>query len=97
MLPARWTISIALCAVLLAACSPSKATVDNYKKLDWTMTREQVYKLLGKPSETTSRDTDSGGGTTVETWKGNDQDLITVTFVDGKVAMKSMRSDGKDY
>jgi hypothetical protein len=84
-------------ALLLGACSPNKATVDNYRKLDWTMTRDQVYSVLGQPSEASKRETDSSGNATTETWNGKDQDLITITFVDNKVAMKSMRSNGVDY
>ena len=94
---AKWMVLVTVVALLLAACSPSKATVDNYKKLDWTMTRDQVYSVLGKPSNATQRDTDASGNSTIETWNGKDQDLITVTFVDDKVVMKSMRSNGVDY
>lgn len=95
MLSARWLVPIAL-GLLLAACSPNKATLDNYKKLDWTMTQAQVHEILGEPTESTLREGDLSG-TTVETWSGADQDLITITFSDGKVAMKSMRSNGTDY
>lgn len=95
MLRAHWLLSIAL-GILLAACSPNKATLDNYKKLDWTMTQPQVYNILGKPTESKPREGDLNG-TTVETWSGADQDLITITFSDGKVVMKSMRSKGADY
>lgn len=97
MLRARKMVLGTVVALLLSACSPNKATVDNYKKLDWTMTRDQVYSLLGKPSEANKRDTDPGGNTTIESWNGKDQDLITITFVNDKVAMKSMRSNGVDY
>lgn len=95
MLRAKWLLPIAL-GVLLAACSPNKATLDNYKKLDWTMTQDQVYKILGQPTDSKLREGDLSG-TTVETWSGADQDLITITFSNGKVAMKSMRSNGTDY
>ena len=95
MLRAKWIVPIGL-SLLLLACSPNQATVDNYKKLDWTMTREQVYNVLGKPTEAKPREGDLSG-TTVETWSGANQDLITITFSDGKVAMKSMRSNGIDY
>ncbi len=97
MLRARWMVLVTVATLLLGACSPNKATVDNYKKLDWTMTRDQVYSVLGQPSDTAKRDTDQSGNSTIETWNGKDQDLITVTFVDNKVAMKSMRSNGVDY
>lgn len=88
---------LALVCGLLVACAPSKATPENYAKLDWTLTRAQVYELLGAPGKVIRRDDDAIGGSTVETWPGKDQDLITITFVDDKVAMKSMHADGKDY
>src|SRR3569623_1231912 len=97
MLRARKMVLGTVLVLLLSACSPDKATVENYKKLDWTMTRDQVYSLLGKPSEANQRDTDPSGNTTIESWNGKDQDLITITFVNDKVAMKSMRSNGVDY
>ena len=87
-----------VCGLLLAACAPSKATPENYAKVDWTLSRGQVYQLLGPPGSVTKRDSDvTGSGTTIETWTGRDQSLITITFVDDKVAMKTMHSDGKDY
>ncbi|TXI02793.1 MAG: hypothetical protein E6Q76_14960 [Rhizobium sp.] len=97
MLRAKWMMLGVAVALMLGACAPNKATVDNYKKLDWTMTRDQVYSLLGQPSEANKRDTDPSGDTTIETWNGKDQDLITITFVKDKVVMKSMRSNGVDY
>ncbi len=97
MLRTGWMVLVTVAALLLGACSPNKATVDNYKKLDWTMTRDQVYSVLGSPTESSKRETDPSGNTTVETWSGKGQDLITITFVDNKVVMKSMRSNGIDY
>jgi len=97
MLRTKWLVLVTVVALLLGACSPNKATVDNYKTLDWTMTRDQVYAVLGQPTESFKRETDPSGNTTIETWNGKDQDLITVTFVDNKVVMKSMRSNGVDY
>lgn len=96
MLHRAWMVLGVMAALLLGACSPNKATVDNYKKLDWTMTRDQVYSVLGPPSETNKRVADSSGNSTIETWNGKDKDLITITFVDDKLAMKSMRSNGVD-
>lgn len=97
MLRTKGLVLRIVAALLLGACSPNKATVDNYKTLDWTMTRDQVYSVLGQPSEVSKRETDSSIGSTIETWSGKDQDLITITFVENKVAMKSMRSNGVDY
>jgi hypothetical protein len=97
MLRARSMVLGTVIALMLGACASDKVTVDNYKKLDWTMTRDQVYSLLGQPSEANKRDADSNGDTTIETWSGKDQDLITITFVKDKLVMKSMRSNGVDY
>lgn len=88
---------IALGGLLLAACSPNKATPENYAKLDWTLSREQAYQLLGQPTSVTRRDTDPAGDTTTEIWDGPNHEAITITFVNDKVAMKTMHSDGKDY
>ncbi|TXH02906.1 MAG: hypothetical protein E6R07_14005 [Nevskiaceae bacterium] len=86
------------CGLLLAACGNDKASLENYKKLDWTMNRSQVYALLGKPEEVKQAGSNPQDGvTTVETWHGNDQDLITITFVNDIVAMKTMHSNGRDY
>lgn len=84
-----------LALLLLAACSPSKVTPENYAKLDWTSTRSDVYTLLGKPDSVMPRGADPGAS--VENWTGPDQALITITFVNDKVAMKTMHRDGKDY
>ena len=78
-------------ALLLGACS--KATADNYAKVQAGMTRDEVHGILGKPDETT------GGGIgdltmTAETWK-NGKQSIRVNYVGDKVAMKGM-SDAKE-
>lgn len=92
------TMIVAGLCMLLAACAPSKATPENYAKLDWTMTRDQVYQLMGPPSSVNKRDIDTtNGNTTIEMWNGRNQDLVTITFVNDKLAMKTMHSDGKDY
>lgn len=73
--------------VLIAACS--RATPENYAKVDSGMTRDEVYEILGKPDEI------AGGGigkltVSSETWKGH-QKVIQVTFGGDKVALKSIR------
>lgn len=94
----QWKPLWLACGLLLAACGASKATLENYKKLDWTMHRSQVYALLGEPAEIKQAGSNPQDGvTTVETWHGNNQDLITITFVNDIVAMKTMHSDGRDY
>jgi len=96
MLRTIW-IAVVILSVGLTACSPNKVTIDNYKKLDWTMTREQIHAVLGEPTSAVKPDDAGSGGSTVETWSGKDQDLITITFVNDKLVMKSMRSNGIDY
>lgn len=73
-------------AMLVAACS--RATVENYSKIQAGMTRDQVYEILGQPDEV------SGGGigqltVSSEVWKGRKQ-TIQVTFGSDKVALKSI-------
>lgn len=75
--------------VLVAACS--RATAENYSKVQSGMSRDEVYEILGKPDEV------SGGGLgqltiSSETWKGRQQ-TIHVTFGGDKVALKSIGSN----
>lgn len=83
----RYGLLVPLLSVsLLIACS--RATVENYERIDAGMSREQVYEILGKPDEV------SGGGlgkltVSSETWKGHRQ-VINITFGGEKVAMKSI-------
>jgi len=82
---------LALAAVLLAACST--VTPENYAKIEAGMSRDEVYKLLGKPSEVT------GGGigpltVSNETWTGG-KHSIRITFGGDKVALKSIDTAGE--
>lgn len=75
-----------LAVVLVTACS--RATIENYERIEAGMTREQVYEILGKPDEV------SGGGlgkltVSAETWKGHKQ-IIQVSFGGDTVALKSI-------
>lgn len=75
--------------VLVAACS--RATAENYAKVQSGMSRDEVYEILGKPDEV------AGGGLgqltiSSETWKGRKQ-TIHVTFGGDKVALKSIGSN----
>lgn len=79
-----------LIALLLAACS--KATPENYAKIEAGMTREEVYAVLGKPDEV------SGGGigsltTEAETWKGSGH-TIHLRFVSGKLIARDIETTG---
>ncbi|MGH8460816.1 MAG: outer membrane protein assembly factor BamE domain-containing protein [Stenotrophobium sp.] len=80
-------IGLALaCGLALSACS--KATADNYAKLEAGMTQDQVHAILGKPDQV------SGGGIgsltmNTETWNGSSQ-TISVTFAGDKLALKNI-------
>ena len=83
-------LAIALVLTLALAACGAQATGENYAKIKSGMTPEEVYKLIGKPTRR------SGGGVgglsvTTETFKGP-ENLITVTFANGKVAMKTIGS-----
>jgi hypothetical protein len=78
--------------MLIAACS--RATLENYSKVQSGMTREQVYEILGEPDEV------NGGGLgqftiSSEVWKGNQQ-TINITFGSEKVALKSITQNATE-
>lgn len=87
----RYGLIAPLAAVLLvAACS--RATAENYSKIQAGMSRDQVYEILGKPDQV------NGGGIgqftiSSETWEGGKQ-TIHVTFGSEKVALKSIATKG---
>ena len=78
--------ALAFAALLvLAACS--RVTQDNFAKIQDGMTEQEVATILGSPAETSSSSILGISGTS-STWKGGDA-IITVRFVNGKVALKS--------
>jgi hypothetical protein len=79
----RWRALVLV--MLLAACS--KVSEENFARIDEGMTEEQVMAILGRPSEATSVSVLGVSGTTSR-WAGNGA-VITVRFVNGKVALKS--------
>jgi hypothetical protein len=72
-------------ALLLAACS--KVDQAHYAKVTSGMSEEQVYDILGKPDEASSRDL-LGVSTTSAKWVSGDA-VITIQFIDGKVRLRS--------
>lgn len=72
--------------LLLVACS--KATPENFAKLQDGMTEQQVLDILGKPAESNSVSVLGVSGTSSR-WVNGDTS-ITVRFVNGKVALKSL-------
>jgi hypothetical protein len=72
-------------AVLIAACS--KVTQENFAKIQEGMSEQEVTGLLGSPTESNSINVLGVSGT-ASRWVGGDA-VITVSFVNGKVALKS--------
>lgn len=79
-------------ALLLGACS--KATAENYAKVETGMSHDQVREILGKPDETSGG---SLGGLTLSTekWKGP-KETITLTYTGERLAVKSIEPNSKE-
>ena len=73
-------------AIVLAACS--KVTPENFAKVQSGMTEQEVIAILGNPTESTSREVLGITGT-VARWTRGDT-VVTIRFVGGKVAAKSL-------
>lgn len=79
-------LAAACLLLLLVACS--KVTPENFAKLQDGMTEQQVLDILGKPNESSSVSVLGVSGTSSR-WVSGDT-AITVRFVNGKVALKSL-------
>ena len=78
--------SLAFAALLLlAACS--RITQENFAKIQDGMTEQEVSAILGSPAESSSSSILGISGTS-STWRSGDA-VITIRFVNGKVALKS--------
>jgi hypothetical protein len=71
--------------LLLGACS--KVSQENFSKVRQGMTEHEVAAILGSPTESNSRDVLGISGT-ASRWVGSDA-VISIRFVNGKVALKS--------
>lgn len=81
----RLCVTIAI--VVLAACS--KATPDNYERIETGMSTDEVHAILGQPDDV------SGGGigkftVTTEVWRGSSHE-ISVTYAGDTVSIKQIR------
>ena len=77
--------------LLLAACS--KVTQENFAKIQDGMTEQEVTAILGSPTESSSSSILGISGTSSR-WVAADA-LITVRFVNGKVALRNFEKPGK--
>ncbi len=89
---AVWLLAPLLAFALLAGCS--RATQDNYNKVESGMSQDEVYAILGKPDEVNSGSIGSLTASS-ETWFGSDH-TISVKFANGEVKMKSITANQKE-
>jgi len=83
--------ALAFAAVLLlAACS--KVTQENFARIQNGMSEQEVAAILGSPAESSSSSVLGISGTASK-WSG-DGAVITIRFVNGKVALKSFDKPG---
>jgi hypothetical protein len=81
----RNTLLAFLTALLFCACS--KVTPENFLKIEDGMSEQEVIALLGRPTESNSVTLLGMSGTSTR-WVDGDA-VISVSFVNGKVALKS--------
>jgi hypothetical protein len=85
----RKLVACITAVLLLVGCS--KATPENFEKIQVGMKRNQVHQILGKPSKVEGND--SGPASLyLEIWN-NDPIVVTITFEGEVVAMKSLHGD----
>ncbi|MGH8505249.1 MAG: hypothetical protein ACRETM_04705 [Stenotrophobium sp.] len=72
----------------LAVAGCSKATADNYAKIETGMTHDQVHVILGQPDSVSGSSLGALSMST-ETWSGRSQD-ISVTFAGDKLVLKNI-------
>ena len=77
--------------LLIAACS--KITQENFAKVQDGMTEQEVAAILGSPAESSSGSVLGISGTSSK-WTGSDA-VITIQFVNGKVALKTFNKPAK--
>lgn len=80
--------ALLIACLLLALAACSKVTAENFAKIQDGMPEEQVLELLGKPAESSSVNILGVSGTSSR-WVSGDT-AITVKFVNGKVAVKTL-------
>ena len=83
--------ALLVACLLLAACS--KVTQENFARIQDGMTEQEVTAILGSPAETSSGSMLRISGTSSR-WTGGDA-VITVQFVNGKVAVRSFDKPGR--
>jgi hypothetical protein len=83
-------VFVAMAAIAIAGCS--RVNQENFLKIQEGMTEEEVISILGRPTESSSVNILGVSGT-ASRWVSGDT-VITVRFVNGKVALKSFEKAG---
>ena len=86
----RNTVLALIAALAIAACS--RVNQENFLKVQEGMTEEEVTSILGRPTESSSVNILGVSGTASRWVSG--ETVITVRFVNGKVALKSFDKAG---
>jgi hypothetical protein len=87
----KTALAALLAALLIAGCS--RVNEENFFKIRDGMSEEEVIALLGRPTESNSV-TILGISGTSSRWVGRNA-VISVRFVNGKVALKSFDQPGE--
>ena len=85
----RRLVAALTAAMLLASCS--RATPENYAKVEVGMKKDQVHQIMGNPSKVDGVDL-GPASLSVETWN-NDPVVITITYDGDTVGMKSISGE----
>jgi hypothetical protein len=88
----RATVLALIAAVAIAGCS--RVNQENFLKIQEGMSEEEVISILGRPTESSSVNILGVSGTASRWVSGNT--VITVRFVNGKVALKSFDKAGAE-
>ena len=83
--------ALAFAAILLLA-SCSKVTQENFARIQDGMTEQEVTAILGSPTESSSGSILGISGTSSK-WVAGDA-VISIRFVNGKVALRSVDKPG---
>lgn len=96
----RYTMVAAMSVLLLAAAALSgcdnktRANDENYNQVKAGMTYQEVVDILGEPDEVSGgggQVDGIGGSARVATWNMANARKITITFVNDKVTVKTIR------
>ena len=81
---------LAVCfAISLAACG-SKVTAERFSEIQYEMTQDQVYAILGEPTHSSSINI-AGLSGTIATWEDPGADTkITIQFFNERVKIKNL-------